>query len=181
MRVSIIVAMARNRVIGRDNTMPWHLPAELKYFKRVTMGKPIIMGRKTFESIGRPLPGRLNIVVTRDRDYALAGVTVAHGLQEAVAAAGDAEEVVIIGGAELYRKALPTADRLYLTEVETEPQGDTWFPTIREDDWREVSRERREKDEDNPFDLTWLVLDRVVGDSTGEPGGMPGVTTHPPA
>jgi dihydrofolate reductase len=113
MRVSIIVAMARNRGIGRDNTMPWHLLAELKYFKRTTMGKPIIMGRKTFESIGRPLPGRHNIVVTRDRGYAPAGVTVVHGLHEALAAAGKVDEAVIIGGADLYRQALPMANRLY--------------------------------------------------------------------
>jgi len=174
MKVSIIVAMARNRVIGRDNAMPWHLPAELKYFKRVTMGKPIIMGRKTFESIGRPLPGRHNIVVTRDRGYAQAGVTVVHGLPEAIAAAGDVDEVVIVGGAELYRQALPMADRLYLTEIESETEGDTWFPQIRQGDWREVSRERRRKDPNNPFDLTWIVLDRAASET-------PGVTARPPA
>lgn len=174
MRVSIIVAMARNRVIGRDNAMPWHLPAELKYFKRVTMGKPIIMGRKTYGSIGRPLPGRHNIVVTRDRGYALAGVTVVHGLQEALAAAGEVDEAVIIGGAELYRQALPVADRLYLTEIEAETEGDTWFPEIRQGDWREVSRERRSKDQNNPFDLTWIVLDRAARETQG-------VTAHPPA
>lgn len=171
MRVSIIVAMARNRVIGRDNEMPWHLPAELKYFKRVTMGKPVIMGRKTFESIGRPLPGRHNIVVTRNRGYEAQGVTVVHALGEALEAAGEVDEAVIIGGAELYRQALPVAERLYLTEIEAEPEGDARFPEIRPDHWREVSRVRREKDGDNPFDFAWLVLERV---STN-------VTTHPPA
>jgi dihydrofolate reductase len=174
MKVSIIAAMARNRVIGRDNAMPWRLPAELKYFKRITMGKPIIMGRKTFESIGRPLPGRHNIVVTRRRGYAQAGITVVHGLHEALTAAGKVDEAVIIGGAELYRQSLPMADRLYLTEIEAELEGDTRFPEIRQGDWHEVSRERRSKDQNNPLDLTWIVLDRTAGEE-------PGVTARPPA
>jgi dihydrofolate reductase len=130
--LALIAARARNGVIGLDNRMPWHLPEDLAYFKRVTLGKPVVMGRKTFESIGRPLPGRLNIVVTRNPDWQAAGVQVAHSLDAALALAAAAapEEIMLIGGAELYRQALPQADVLYLTEIDAEFAGDAFFPEV---------------------------------------------------
>jgi dihydrofolate reductase len=159
--LSLIVAIAKNRVIGFENKMPWHLPAELAYFKRVTMGHPIIMGRKTFESIGRPLPGRRNIVVSRDRAYAAAGVDVVHSLDAATAACKN-ENAFIIGGATLYAEALPKVDRLYITEIDASPDGDTFFPALDGREWKETSRERRERDEKNQFDVSFIVLDRIV-------------------
>ncbi len=128
MKIAIVVAMAANRVIGRDNQLPWHLPADLKHFKQLTLGKPVVMGRKTYASIGRPLPERTNIVVTRDRDYEAPGCVVVHSLDEALAAAGEAAEVMVIGGAGIYRQVLPRTDTLYLTEVHAEFEGDTLFP-----------------------------------------------------
>jgi dihydrofolate reductase len=159
--LSLIVAIAKNRVIGFENKMPWHLPAELAYFKRVTMGHPIIMGRKTFESIGRPLPGRRNIVVSRDRAYVAAGVDVVHSLEAATATCKN-ENAFIIGGATLYAEALPKVDRLYITEIDASPDGDTFFPALDGREWKETSRERRERDEKNQFDVSFIVLDRIV-------------------
>lgn len=132
MKLAIIVAAAKNGVIGKGNQLPWHLPQDLKYFKSVTMGKPVIMGRKTYESIGRPLPGRMNIVVTRDKSWnAAAGLVVVHSLNDAINAAALADpaplEAMIIGGAQIYREALPLVDRIYLTEVDVEPDGDAFF------------------------------------------------------
>ncbi len=133
MKIAIIVAAAKNGVIGIENRLPWHLPQDLKYFKSVTMGKPVIMGRKTYESIGRPLPGRANIVVTRDKSWnASADLVVVHNLQDAIQAAirlagPSVDEVMVIGGAELYREALPMVDKVYLTEVAIEPEGDAFF------------------------------------------------------
>lgn len=127
MQISLVAAMANDRVIGKDNQMPWHLPAELQYFKALTMGKPIIMGRKTFESIGRPLPGRHNIVLTSSAAMP-ATVTTANSVQAALEAAGDAEEVMVIGGGDIYRQFLPHATRLYLTYIDLEVAGDTRFP-----------------------------------------------------
>lgn len=145
MRTSIIVAMAENGVIGLEGGMPWHISADLKHFKAVTMGKPIIMGRKTYESIGRPLPGRTNIVITRQADYEAEGVVVAGSMDEAIAAAGEVEgaggEVMVIGGAEIYRAALAGADRIYLTEVAGEPEGDVYFPRFHKGEWSETGRE----------------------------------------
>ena len=141
--LALIAARARNGVIGLDNRMPWHLPEDLAYFKRVTLGKPVVMGRKTFESIGRPLPGRLNIVVTRNPDWQAAGVQVAHSLDAALALAAAAapEEIMLIGGAELYRQALPQADVLYLTEIDAEFAGDAFFPEVDLARWRiEIGR-----------------------------------------
>ena len=152
--------MARNRVIGHQNKMPWYLPAELAYFKRITLGHPIIMGRKTFESIGRPLPGRQNIVVSRNAAFTAAGVEVVHSMEDAIARAGDVNAFVI-GGATLYLEALPHADKLYLTEVDATPEGDTFFPALNENEWREISRERREKDEQNSLAVEYVVLDRL--------------------
>ena len=141
--LSIIAAVASNRVIGRDNDLPWHLPEDLKQFRCLTMGHHIIMGRKTFESLGRLLPGRTTVVVSRQPDYAVEGAKVATGLHEALAACAGDEEVFVIGGAELYREALALADKLYLTEIEAEFDGDAWFPEYDRADWREQSRERR--------------------------------------
>lgn len=128
MHISLVVAMAADRIIGKENTMPWHLPSELKYFKDITMGKPIVMGRRTYESIGRPLPGRHNIVLTRQHMELPAGVDVARNTDEALALAGDVEEVMIIGGGEIYRQFLPHASRLYITEIDLVVDGDTRFP-----------------------------------------------------
>lgn len=160
MSLFLIVAIAKNRVIGYENKMPWHLPAELQYFKRITMGHPIIMGRKTFESIGRPLPGRQNIVVSRNTGFTATGVEVTHSIDEAIALTAGADAFVI-GGATLYIEALPRADKLYVTEVDATPEGDTFFPVLNKDEWHEASRERREKDEKNIFAVDYVVLDRV--------------------
>lgn len=167
-RLAIIVAAAENGVIGRNNGLPWHLPEDLRYFKRVTMGKPIVMGRKTFESIGRPLPGRSNIVISRNTEFAPPGVRVVASLDEAVAVAGDiahdedVDEVVVIGGAEVYRLAMAAAGRLYITEVHASVAGDVTLPPIHWPDWQELSRERHAASEGNPFDYSFVVYDRVV-------------------
>ena len=160
MRISLIVALARNRVIGRDNQLPWRLSADLQHFKGLTMGKPIVMGRKTHESIGRPLPGRANIVVTRDSGFSAEGCRVVHSIDEALVAAGDVDEVMIMGGENLYSQLLPRADRLYLTEVQAEVSGDAWFPEFDETQWQELERESHRADENNEFDYDFVVLAR---------------------
>lgn len=141
--VSLIAAMDRKRLIGRDNALPWRLPEDLRHFKATTLGKPVIMGRKTWESLGRPLPGRRNIVVSRNAGYAAAGAELATSLPAALALAGDADEAFVIGGAELYRQALPLAQRLYLTEIDAEFAGDAWFPEFAAAEWREAARDAR--------------------------------------
>jgi len=160
MRVSLIAALAENRVIGRDNQLPWRISADLKHFKALTMGKPIVMGRKTWESIGRPLPGRKNIVVTRDTAYQAEGCQVVHSIEHALDAAGEADEVMIIGGAGLYRQTLGRADRLYLTQVKAEVEGDTWFPEIDPQQWHEVACESHPADENNEHDYDFVILER---------------------
>jgi len=162
MRLSIIVAMAANRVIGRDNQLPWHLPADLKHFKQLTTGKPILMGRKTWESIGRPLPERTNIVITRDTDYTAAGCVVVHSIDAALRAAGHNDEVMVIGGSELYRQVLPQATTIYLTRVHADIQGDAVFPEIDESEWREVERIDCEPDEKNTHAYSFITLQRVA-------------------
>lgn len=137
--LSLIVAVAENGVIGRDNALPWHIPEDLRHFKQVTSGKTVIMGRKTFQSIGRPLPNRTNIVVTRDPGFAADGVLAAHSLDEALAKAG-AGEAVVIGGSSLFAEALARADRFYLTEIRRAYEGDVHFPPWDRSDWREVAR-----------------------------------------
>lgn len=146
--IALIAAVARNGVIGRDNQMPWRLPGELQYFKQVTLGKPVVMGRKTFLSIGRPLPGRSNIVITRDHDFRADGVTVAHDLDEAlsladaIAVRDGVSEIMVIGGGDIYRQALPRAAVLYLTEVLADIEGDAWFPEVEWSLWhREQQRD----------------------------------------
>lgn len=157
--ITLIAAMARNRAIGFDGGMPWHLPAELKHFKASTMGKPIVMGRKTWESIGRALPGRQNIVVTRKRAYQAEGCTVVPSFDQAMEAAVG-EEVMIIGGGQLYRQALPLADRMILTLVDCEPEADTWFPEWNKDEWREISRRSQVADENNELAYKVLTLEK---------------------
>lgn len=162
-----MVAMASNGVIGRENRLPWHLPEDLRYFKRITLGKPIIMGRKTFESIGRPLPGRPNIVVSRSVDWSAPGVTVADSLEsalhsaQALAAASGAEELIVIGGAQIYAAALPLASRLYVTEVHAAVAGDTWFPPVNPAEWREIAREEYAATDDSLYACAFVVHDRV--------------------
>jgi dihydrofolate reductase len=163
MRLSIVVAMAANRVIGRDNQLPWHLPADLKHFKQLTTGKPILMGRKTWESIGRPLPERTNIVITRDTDYTAAGCVVVHSIDAALRAAGHNDEVMVIGGSELYRQVLPQVTTIYLTRVHADIEGDTVFPEIDESEWREVERIDCEPDEKNAYAYSFITLERVTG------------------
>jgi dihydrofolate reductase len=163
MKISVIVAMAANRVIGHENRLPWHLPADLKHFKATTLGKPVVMGRRTWESIGRPLPGRTNIVITRDTAYTAEGCVVVHSLDEAIRAAGEAAEVMIIGGAGLYRQALSLADTLYLTLIHGEFAGDTHFPQWRQDEWRETGRIDHEPDENNSHAYSFITLERVAG------------------
>jgi dihydrofolate reductase len=145
-RISLIAAMAANRVIGIDNTLPWRLPADLQHFKRLTLGHHILMGRKTYESLGRPLPGRTMIVITRNRDFAAAGCLVAGSPEEAIAACASDDEIFFIGGADLYRQALPLADRLYLTEIQRDIAGDAWFPEFDHNVWRETERRRESSD-----------------------------------
>lgn len=157
--------MSRNRVIGIDNRLPWRLPEDLKYFRALTWGKPIVMGRRTHESIGRPLPGRHNIVVTRNADYRADGCTVVDSLESAWKAA-DADEVMVIGGAELYAQTLAQASRLYLTLVDADFEGDTYFPTYDQDAWREQGRQCHEPDAQNPYRYCYLVLERGEGEGS---------------
>lgn len=158
--VTLVVAAAEGGVIGRDHAMPWHLPADLAHFKRVTMGKPIVMGRTTFASIGRALPGRLNVVITRDRTFRAEGVTVAHSFADALRACGDAPEVMVIGGGQIYAAALPHARRIHLTDVHAAIDGDTRFPALDPAEWREVARERRDADARNAHPLSFVTLER---------------------
>jgi dihydrofolate reductase len=143
----VIVAMARNRVIGNKGAIPWRLPDELRLFKRLTMGHHIIMGRRTWESISRLLPGRTTVIVTRQRGYQAPGAIITHSLDEAIAACGNDEEIFVIGGADLYRSALPLAGHLYLTTVDAEPEGDTYMPEFNAADWREISSESHGADD----------------------------------
>jgi dihydrofolate reductase len=161
MIVSLIVAMARNRVIGANGAIPWRLPNELQLFKRVTMGHHIIMGRKTWESIGRLLPGRTTVIVTRQKDYAVPGARIADSLDNALAACGDDSEVFVIGGGELYKLALPLAGRIYLTTVDAAPAGDTLMPDLNPADWREVSSESFAADEKHAHAYRFAVLERA--------------------
>jgi dihydrofolate reductase len=160
MKLSIIVAMDQNRVIGNNDSLPWHISADLKNFKKITMGKPIVMGRKTHESIGRPLPGRENIIITRDKTYQAEGCTVLNNIDEIFEHCKDVEEVMITGGSEIYKHTLDQAIRLYLTEVHTEVEGDTFFPEFNQSEWNEISREAFKADEKNDFDYSFILLER---------------------
>ena len=164
MKLSMIAALAANNVIGRDNQVPWRLSTDLKRFKALTMGHHLIMGRKTYESVGRPLPGRITVVITRQPDYAAEGVQVVHTLEEAVriaAQAGD-EEAFIAGGAEIYAQAMHRADRMYLTRVHAEVEGDTWFPDFDDvSEWQLVDAEHFDADENNEYPFSFLTYDRA--------------------
>jgi dihydrofolate reductase len=157
--ITLIVAVADNGVIGRDNALPWHLPEDLKRFKRLTMGKPMVMGRKTFESIGKPLPGRQNIVVTRDANYRREGVTVVHGVDDAVRAAAGAPEIMVIGGADLFRLFLPRATRVHLTRVHADIAGDVLWQGL-DDTWRVVESEQHVADERHAYSMTFEVWEK---------------------
>jgi len=165
-KLSMIVALGRNRVIGIDNVMPWHIPADLRYFKATTLGKPIVMGRKTLQSIGKPLPGRPNVVVTRDRGFFIEGATIVADLDEALAVAENkateigAEEIMIIGGGQIYEQLIDRVECLYLTEIDLAPEGHAFFPDFRAvAEWKEVWREHHPKEGDQPaFDF--VTLDR---------------------
>jgi len=167
MKISLVWAMAQNRVIGRNNQLPWYLPEDLKYFKRITLGKPVIMGRKTFDSIGKPLPGRTNIVVTRNRDWSFEGVRTLDSLEAArelcenQAIVDGTEEAMIIGGAEIYRQAMPLADRLYLTEVHADVEGDATFPEFDRSQWQEIAREDFEASGPNPYNYSFIILEKT--------------------
>jgi dihydrofolate reductase len=162
-RLSLVVAMARNRVIGADGAIPWRLPEELKRFKALTAGHHIIMGRKTWESIGRPLPGRASVVVTRQRGYRAPGALVTHSLDDAITACGGDTEIFVIGGAALYAQALPLVNRLYLTTVDAEVSGDTFMPEFDFGRWREVSSRSFAADERHRYPFRCAVYERIQG------------------
>ena len=158
--ISLLVAMDRNRLIGKDNDLPWHLPADLAYFKRITMGHPIIMGRKTHQSIGRVLPGRENIILTRNPDYLAEGCKVIHSIEEIIAMNNPSEELFIIGGAEIFKEILPFSDRLYITEIDEAFTGDTFFPEFSTNEWKLISKEIGIKNEKNPYAYSFAVYER---------------------
>ena len=158
--LSIIAALAENRVIGRDNQLPWRLPADLAHFKRLTMGKPIIMGRRTWESLPGLLPHRTHLVITRNSDYRAEGAHVVHSINDAIELAGDAAELMVVGGARLYAQTIPLATRMYLTYVHQQIDGDTRFPDYEAGEWVEVSHERHSADERNPHDYSFVELHR---------------------
>ena len=160
MRLSIIAAMSANRVIGSNNDLPWRLPADWKRFKSLTMGHHLIMGRKTFESIGQPLPGRTTIVITRQTGFAPARVLVAHSIDQALQLVAGDNEVFVFGGAQIYQQMLPRADRLYLTSIHEEFEGDTNFPEFEESDWLLISEETQEPDEKNPYPYSFLIYEK---------------------
>lgn len=158
-RLSIIAAMAKNRVIGIDNTLPWRLPEDLMHFKALTLGHHILMGRKTFDSLGRPLPGRTSVVISRSKDLRLPGCIVANSIEDAIAACNQDNEIFIIGGAELYLQALDFADRIYLTEIQAEVKGDAWFPEFNHGLWQE--NERRPGKSENGLEYDFVVYDKT--------------------
>jgi len=160
MQINAIVAMSENHVIGNKNQLPWHLPADLQHFKTITFGKPILMGRKTFQSIGRPLPGRKNIILTTDKNFTAEGCDVAHSIAEALKIVEDQTEIFIIGGANLYATMLPQVQKLYLTIINQQFSGDAFFPELNMSEWREISREDHLPDEKNQYAFSFLVLER---------------------
>lgn len=159
-RLSMIVAMDRGRVIGRDGQMPWHLPVDLAWFKRRTLNKPVIMGRRTIASIGRALPHRTNIILTRQKDFEQEGCLVAHDVEEAIALGGDAKEIVVIGGGEVYRQFIERVGRLYITEIQHNFGGDTFFPDFPLTQWVQVERESHPADERNPYPCHFIIYQR---------------------
>ena len=160
MKISIIVAMDQKGVIGRNNALPWHLSDDLKNFKKLTMGKPIIMGRKTHESIGKPLAGRKNIIITRNKNYDAQGCKVCNNIDEALSLCNDEEEVIIIGGRDIYDLALSHAHRIYLTEVHADVMGDVYFPVIDRVEWDEIERVDFDADDNNDYPFSCLILEK---------------------
>jgi len=162
MNISIIVAITENNIIGRGNEMPWHLPADLKYFREKTTGHYIVMGRKTFESIGggRPLPNRVSIIITTQKDYKAEGCLVAHSLEQAIALANGQDELFIIGGKQIYEQALPFANKLYITRIHETIDGDTSFPYYDDSQWEMISSQQRDADEKNEYQLSFLVFQK---------------------
>lgn len=159
-KISLIVAMSDNGMIGQDNRLLWHLPNDLKHFKALTLGKPIIMGRKTYESIGKPLPLRKNIILTNARYLRIPDCTVVHSVNEAIDATEDAKEIMVVGGGEIYRLFYPLVSRMYITYVHTQIEGDVSFLNFDANEWQEVSRERFQQDEKHAFDYSFVTLDR---------------------
>jgi len=165
MQISLIAAMDEDRLIGANNSLPWRLPADMQWFRRQTMGKPVLMGRNTFAAIGKPLPGRRNIVLSRRHDLRLEGCSIIHSLDALEKAAGGADELMIIGGSEVYCLSLPLATRLYLTTIAARFDGDAWFPALRDDEWREVFCEPHEAEEANPWPYCFRILQRIAPDA----------------
>jgi dihydrofolate reductase len=159
--ISIIAAMDRNHLIGNKNQLPWHLPADFAHFKSLTMGKPIVMGRKTFESIGKPLPGRTNIVLSRNPDIRFEDVICVSSFEDAIAAVPDAEEIMIIGGSTIYEMLLPKVNRMYLTYVDAVFEGDAWFPGFEENHWQEIKTLTKPADEKNLYDCRFVTLEKL--------------------
>jgi dihydrofolate reductase len=164
--ISIIAAMSENRVVGQNNRLPWHLPADLRHFKELTVGKPIVMGRRTWESLPGLLPDRVHIVITTDRSYLAEGCLLAHSVDQALEAAAGAPEVMIVGGANLYQQTLHRAHRMYLTLVHARVTGDAFFPDFDEREWRELERESHREDERNPYPYTFITLARISSTPT---------------
>ena len=160
--LALVVAHTRNRVIGRDNGMPWHLPADLRYFRQLTTGHPILMGRRTHTAIGRALPGRRNLVLSRQSGLALPGVECVTDIASALALCADAPLLFVIGGAEVYRQLLPQAHRLYVTEIDVVLEGDAWFPALEAADWIETTRVHHPADAQNAYGLDFVTLERLA-------------------
>jgi len=160
MIISFIAAMGKNRVIGKDNSLPWKLPADMRHFHDLTLGKPIIMGRKTYESIGKPLPNRTNIIITRDQNYNAEGCIVVHSIDEALKASEGNEEVMVIGGAQIYKEILPKANKMYLTIIDADFEGDAFFPEYNIEEWEETAYEEHERDAENQYDYRFLTMER---------------------
>lgn len=161
MEISLIAAVGKNGVIGKNNSLPWNLPADMKHFRELTLGKVVIMGRKTFESIGNPLPKRINIVLTKKKDYNAEGCNVFNSVNEALAEAKSHGEIMIIGGAEIYTLFLPLVNKMYLTLIDAEIDGDSYFPKYNKNEWKEVYRKENKADEMNQYNYTFLTLVRV--------------------
>ena len=160
--ISFIVAMDKNNVIGKDNQLPWHLPQDLRFFKKVTMGHPIVMGRKTHESIGRALPGRENIILTRDQHYIAEGCTVIHSIEELERIAEQKnDELFVIGGAEIFKELMSKVKKLYITYIDEEFEGDTFFPEINENEWKLIEKEKGPKDDKNIYDYYFMIYERI--------------------
>lgn len=164
MKLSLIAAIDEGHLIGTEGGLPWHLPADMKNFRAVTMGKPIIMGRATYESIGKPLDGRTNVIITRNTDYHAEGCIVTHSIEDAIKASEQtsADEAIIIGGGQLYNQTIEQADRLYLTLIRSHLVGDTHFPDYTQYEWKEASNTKLHADDKNAFDMNFIVLDRVL-------------------